>query len=61
MLENVEINFTDPSLGNRLRAAYWSKHGLKPPERTRRIQLLSLMSVLFEAGRTDGFRLRRCT
>ena len=61
MLDNVEINWTDPSLGPRLRAAYWAAHGLKPPERSpvsRALRLRDLMTALFEVGRLDGFKVR---
>ena len=61
MLDNVEINWTDPSLGPRLRAAYWAAHGLKPPERrpvSRALRLRDLMTALFAAGRLDQYRLR---
>ena len=74
MLNNVEINWSDPSLGTRLRAAYFKKRGLDPralrkhisPEviaremrRFRTRQIGDLMRNLFEAGRLDQYRLRR--
>ena len=74
-LASTEIHCNDPGRGYRLRRAYWAKHDGEPKQRKRvspevrarvmrkfrAIQVGDLMRNLFEAGRLDGFRLRRYT